>query len=89
MRSKACPYIRFVYLEIDGESVRIGPRVLVSELIEKYNIKDVLVKSYTVRGVKEPIIRNLTIKLDEDITVHKIFSKQSSDFTEDFHFLQI
>lgn len=89
MRSKACPYIRFVYLEIDGQSVRIGPRVLVSELIKKYNIKDVLVKSYTVRGAKDPIISGLTIRLDESLTVHKLFSKQSSDFTEDFHYLQI
>ena len=89
MRSKACPYIRFLYLEIDGASLRIGPRVLVSELIEKYNIRDVQVRSYSVRGVKEPITSDLTIILDEDMTVHKLFSKQSSDFTEDNHFLQI
>ena len=67
LRSKACPYIRFLYLEIEGEPVRIGPRVLVSELIEKYSIKDVLVKSYTVRGVKDPIVSNLTIQLDQSL----------------------
>jgi hypothetical protein len=89
MRSKACPYIRFIYLEIDGETVRIGPRVFASELIEKYKIREVKVKTYTVRGVKEPIVSDLTIELDEDLTVHKLFSKQSSDFADDVNFLQI
>ena len=90
IKSKACPYIRFLFIEINSNEVRIGPRVLVSELVEQYHINEALIKSYTVRGVKDRITSGFELKLEEDnLTVHNLFSKQSSDLSYGANFLEI
>jgi len=76
---KSCPWIKFVYCKIGERTIRIGPRVTVSEFRE-YHSYTLLITGYTVRGRGQEIFPfSLEINLGEkegSETIHSILIRK-------------
>jgi len=76
---KSCPWIKFVYCKIGGRTIRIGPRVTVSEFQEHHSPK-LQITGYTVRGRGQEVFPfSLEINLGEKVgseTIHSILLRK-------------
>ena len=78
-KGAACPLIKLVYIDADGELRRVGPRFLLKHYYSSYNSFIINVKGYSVRGNNQTIDMELQLKFDDnqnEMSLHNLLLKK-------------